>query len=176
MLSLGVSDLWFRELHKCFIKIDAIRMKKKEIVFLIFFLWMYLLFLYVFFFFLFSSAQSFCSNRKSYPSIYSSPSSSGTSPQSGEISKSCSKDRSTHWDKYSICTCCLWRKYGHVCAFACKNSFSVPPFPPNYCMYKNEWENQLVNIVQAFLALYFKYVGLAGFRSGRAEHHQKMRT
>lgn len=138
---------------------------------------MYLLFLYVFFFFLFSSAQSFCSNRKSYPSIYSSPSSSGTSPQSGEISKSCSKDRSTHWDKYSICTCCLWRKYGHVCAFACKNSFSVPPSPaPNYCVYKNEWENQLVNILQAFSALYFKYVGLAGFRSGRAEHHQKMRT
>lgn len=89
---------------------------------------MYISFIFIF---IFSSAQSFCSNWKSYPSIYSSPSSSGTSPQSGEISKSCSKDRSTHWDKYSICTCCLWRKYGHVCAFACKKSFSVsPPSPP----------------------------------------------
>lgn len=166
-----------RELHTCFIKIDAIRMKKeRNSLPHILFVDVSSFFVCIFFF-LFSSAQSFCSNRKSYPSIYSSPSSSGTSPQSGEISKSCSKDRSTHWDKYSICTCCLWRKYGHVCAFACKNSFSVPPSPaPNYCVYKNEWENQLVNILQAFSALYFKYVGLAGFRSGRAEHHQKMRT
>lgn len=134
-------------------------------------------YIFFFFFFLFSSAQSFCSNWKSYPSIYSSPSSSGTSPQSGEISKSCSKDRSAHWDKYSIRTCCLWRKYGHVCAFACKKSFSVylPP-PLNYCMYKNECQNRLVNILQAFSALFFKYVGLAGSPSGCAEDHQKMRT
>lgn len=96
------------------------------------------MYLFFFLFFFSSSAQSFCSNRKSYPSIYSSPSSSGTSPQPGEISKSCSKDRSTHWDKYSIRTCCLWRKHGHVCAFACKNSFPLF-FPPRlhaiYFMY-----------------------------------------
>lgn len=115
-------------------------------------------YIFVFSFFLFSSAQSFCSNRKSYPSIYSSPSSSGTSPQSGEISKSCSKDRSTHWDKYSICTCCLWRKYGHVCAFACKNSIPVF-FPLSYCMYENEWQNHSMNILEVSSA--HKYVGLA---------------
>lgn len=134
---------------------------------------MYISFIFIF---IFSSAQSFCSNWKSYPSIYSSPSSSGTSPQSGEISKSCSKDRSTHWDKYSICTCCLWRKYGHVCAFACKNSFSVsPPSPPpllyaHECMAKSD---------SGFFAGFFQHsksVGFAGFRSGSAEDHQKIRT
>lgn len=161
-----------------------LRWKKKEIDSLhILFVYISSFFVCIYlFFFLFSSAQSFCSNRKSYPSVYASPSSSGTSPQSGEISKSCSKDRSTHWDKYSICTCCLWRKYGHVCAFACKNSFSdlvscrPPSPPPPQLLYVQKWMAKSVNILQAFSALHFEYMGLAGSRSGCAEDHQKMRT
>lgn len=128
------------------------------------------------FIFIFSSAQSFCSNWKSYPSIYSSPSSSGTSPQSGEISKSCSKDRSTHWDKYSLCTCCLWRKYGHVCAFACKNSFSV--FPPphlSYCVHINVWQKSDSELLAGFFSTPTS-LGFAGFRSGSAGDKQKIKT
>lgn len=70
-----------------------------------------------------SSAQSFSLNWKSYPSIYSSsssPTSSWASSQPWEISKSCSKDRSSYWDKHSLCTCSLWREYGYVRAFASK--------------------------------------------------------
>ena len=75
-----------------------------------------------FFYLFFSSAQSLCAYWQSYQSIYSSTS-SWTSPKFGEISKSCSKNRSSHWDEYSLCTCCLWRECRYVGACTCKQLF-----------------------------------------------------